>query len=393
MNQKFLNFMLLFFLGLLIFNSILPWKKESYQTWVHIKTQSQNYSVPDVPILQIENLEKTPFIFNTCTNFEIYKNSKKVEKINEVAPSFCQDISVNPNTTYWMNISKKEYSLYKLYQSSWDFSYKIKTQSGELIWTTKQNEKWAFGTFFSTVFYAPVLNLFVFLINILPNHSLALAIILLTLIIRFLVLVPQHHMLVNSKKLQEIQPKIKELQEKHKEDQSKLWMELMELYKREKVNPAWSCLPLLIQMPILFVLYWVISSITNVTNEYFLYPFFSGFDISKIDYNMFGINLLAVGWTIWFIAAIIIWVSQWLQMYLSMKKDPKDKAVQIKKDIENGMPDMEIMNKTMMFTFPIMIWFSAYYFPIWVSLYWFIGTVFSICQQLFVNKILKKEKK
>ncbi len=66
-------------------------------------------------------------------------------------------------------------------------------------------------------------------------------------------------MLESQKKLQKIQPKIKAIQEEYKEDKALLGQKIMELYKKEGVNPMGSCLPLLIQMPILIGLYWVIS--------------------------------------------------------------------------------------------------------------------------------------
>ncbi len=50
-------------------------------------------------------------------------------------------------------------------------------------------------------------------------------------------------------------------------------MEMLELYKKEKVNPMGSCLPLLIQMPILIGLYWIITSVTDPSNNYYIYSF------------------------------------------------------------------------------------------------------------------------
>lgn len=85
----------------------------------------------------------------------------------------------------------------------------------------------------STLVYRPIYNFFVALLTWLPGHSLGWAIVIITLIIRLALLVPQHHMLQSQKKLQLIQPKIKELQTKYKDDQAKLGMEMLELYKKE----------------------------------------------------------------------------------------------------------------------------------------------------------------
>jgi YidC/Oxa1 family membrane protein insertase len=73
------------------------------------------------------------------------------------------------------------------------------------------------------------------------NYSLGWAIILVTIIIRVILLYPQHKMMVSQRKLQLIQPKIKEVQDKHKGNPQLLGMELMKLYKEENVNPMGSC--------------------------------------------------------------------------------------------------------------------------------------------------------
>jgi YidC/Oxa1 family membrane protein insertase len=83
--------------------------------------------------------------------------------------------------------------------------------------------------------------------------------------------------------MQVIQPKVKEIQKKFEGDQAKIGMELLELYKREGVNPLGSCLPLLIQMPILIVLYWVINGIGDPTNGFFLYGPLASFNIASIS--------------------------------------------------------------------------------------------------------------
>lgn len=88
-------------------------------------------------------------------------------------------------------------------------------------------------TFLTNTVYNPIYNLFVALLTFLPGHSLGWAIVVITLIVRVILLVPQHHMLQSQKKLQVIQPKIKDLQAKYKDDQAKLGMEMLELYKKE----------------------------------------------------------------------------------------------------------------------------------------------------------------
>ena len=102
-------------------------------------------------------------------------------------------------------------------------------------------------------------------------------------------------MMVSQRKLQAVQPKIKALQEKHKKDHQKLGLEMMELYKKENVSPFGSCGFLLLQMPVLFVIYHVILQIQDPSNAYHLYSFLTNYNLGNISYDFFGMDLLASG--------------------------------------------------------------------------------------------------
>jgi len=88
--------------------------------------------------------------------------------------------------------------------------------------------------------------------------SYGIAIILLTLIVRILLHPLSHKQMVSMQKMQKLQPRIKTLQEKYKDDKESLNREVMSLYKENKVNPAAGCLPLLVQLPILILLFRVL---------------------------------------------------------------------------------------------------------------------------------------
>jgi membrane protein insertase Oxa1/YidC/SpoIIIJ len=74
-----------------------------------------------------------------------------------------------------------------------------------------------------------------------------------------------------------------------------LGMELMKLYKDEKVNPMGSCGLLLIQMPILIVIYHVIIGIQNPANSYYLYSMLSDYNMLSISANFYGVDLFGIG--------------------------------------------------------------------------------------------------
>jgi YidC/Oxa1 family membrane protein insertase len=102
-------------------------------------------------------------------------------------------------------------------------------------------------------------------------HNYGLAIILLTILIKGLLWYPQSRANLSMKKMQLLAPKLKELQEKYKDDQQKLQQEMLKLYKDYGVNPLGGCLPLLVQMPIFFALYYMLQSAIELRHESFLW--------------------------------------------------------------------------------------------------------------------------
>ena len=107
---------------------------------------------------------------------------------------------------------------------------------------------------YHTIIYNPILNLLVGLYNILPIHDIGVVIILVTLVIRILLAPFMHKSLKSQKSLTALQPKMNELRDKHKDDREAQAKAMMELYKEHKVNPLSSCLPVIIQLPILIAL-------------------------------------------------------------------------------------------------------------------------------------------
>jgi YidC/Oxa1 family membrane protein insertase len=210
------------------------------------------------------------------------------------------------------------------------------------------------------MFYAPIYNLLIFLTEIL-GHTLGWGILALTVFIRMLLIWPQHKMMVSQKKLQTIQPKIKQIQKEFKGNQQMLGMKMMELYKKEQVNPMGSCGFLLIQMPILIVLYNVILNVMDPTNYFHLYQILVDYNLHDIQSNFFGMDLLASGGLVGIILGLVVGLIQYVQVKLSLadKKTPASDVVLEKKKDENDysqlMPDPEMMNKFMLYGMPVMV--------------------------------------
>ena len=152
----------------------------------------------------------------------------------------------------------------------------------------------------SAVLYQPLLNALIFLVWLIPDHNVGWAIIILTVIIRIILLPSSMNATRQQKKMRDLQPEISELQSKYKDDKQKQSQELMKFYKEKKINPLGSCLPLLVQMPILIILYYVFRNGLDTSRFSLLYSFvpqpeyiktvFLGIDLAKPEKEVPSLN-------------------------------------------------------------------------------------------------------
>ncbi len=240
-----------------------------------------------------------------------------------------------------------------------------------------------FTKVFRTFVTRPLLNALVFIASYVPGYNLGIAIIILTILVKLLLLLPSQHALEGQKKLQEIQPKMEELKKKYPGDPKRVQEETMKLWKEMKINPLQSCLPTLLQFPILIGLFFVIRSGVSIeTSRHLLYPvylarpqtvgsFFLGFDLLMPSVYVFPPLLV---------------ILQFIQMRMMMKK-PKKKDEIVVRPTGRRFKFPELDQQTiMLYVLPLMIGFFAIKFPAAVSLYWGISTVFGIVQQWFVMR-------
>jgi len=113
------------------------------------------------------------------------------------------------------------------------------------------------------VFYLPLFNLLVALYQI-PFFDFALAIIIFTILIRTLLAPLFVRQIRSQKEMQRMQPLVREVQRKHKGNRQKVYEETQALYREHGVNPAAGCLPVIVQLPILFALYQALIRASNV---------------------------------------------------------------------------------------------------------------------------------
>jgi len=222
--------------------------------------------------------------------------------------------------------------------------------------------------------YVPIFNLLVLLYVYIPGQDFGISIIVLTLIIRLIL----HPSYANSLKaqhdLQRIQPYIDKIRQEHKDDPQKQSQAIMEIYKEHKVSPLGSCLPLLIQLPIIFALYRVFIAGLDTSSLAHLYSWFPN---PPTDLHLTFLGLIDLSQTsIWL--AIVAGASQFLQGWISQKYNP-------------ARPNMNTQQlpfnpQMIMYIFPFVTIAIAITLPAALSLYWTASTLIMATEQLVIYR-------
>jgi 60Kd inner membrane protein len=232
-KMKLLNlFVFAFALSLLVQMFFFPTKTATpAQSGILLQIKDDSITIPNIPIIELTNQSTGSMVINPCTDIKISLDTMgEIKNITEDAPTFCTPINLATGETKAIPMTP----LYKLFaHQGGKYIVTLTTTHGERMVLFETHKPGIIRTILSTLVYQPIYNLFVALLTWIPGHPLGWAIIIVTIIIRLILLVPQHHMLQGQQKLQKIQPKIKALQKEYKEDQATLGMKMLELYKKE----------------------------------------------------------------------------------------------------------------------------------------------------------------
>jgi len=226
------------------------------------------------------------------------------------------------------------------------------------------------SSLFNTFLYQPLFNGLIALYN-LAFSDLGLAIILLTFVVR-LILYPLFYKSFKTQTLmQKIQPEVQRIQHDHKHDKEKQAQALMELYKTHKVNPFSGFILIFIQLPILIALYRVFLNGFSPEALNSVYSFITA--PTEINHFFLGLidlknpSILMVG-----LSAIAQYFQGRLALPKNQSKTDQNPAVRI--------------SRQMVFLGPALTVLVLYSLPSAVGLYWLATSVFSIGQQLIINK-------
>ena len=235
---------------------------------------------------------------------------------------------------------------------------------------------------YTTVLYQPLFNLLVFFYNIIPD--IGIAIILLTVIVKAIIWPLSHKGLKSQKVLQDLQPKLEALKIKYKDNKEKLGQETMALYKREKINPMASCLPLLIQFPIIIAVFRVFRAMFIDTVDFSLLYSFVKIP-EAINPMMLGFLDLSKPQIV---LALLAGLAQFWQSRIMLKKTKKQNTGADGKEKTLSLP--QTMSKQMMYFMPVITVFIAASFPGGLALYWLVITLLGVLDQTLINKSMEK---
>jgi YidC/Oxa1 family membrane protein insertase len=252
-------------------------------------------------------------------------------------------------------------------------------------------------TFFNVLLLHPLINLLVGIYHILSfvqiPDTLGWSIVGLTVVLRLLMWPLTGAQIKASAQMQKLTPHLNRLREKHKKDPKALQEETMRLYKEHNVNPAAGCLPVLIQLPLIWALYTVLQhvvvtskdTLVSEVNAIAYAPFLHLQRAWSTDFLwvplaatpaslMNTLPLVAIAIPI--ITAVLQFV-QTKMLYMDHRTEE-----QKKKDKEEKKEDFSTALQTqMMYIFPVMIGFFSFTFPVGLSLYWNTFTLFGMIQQ------------
>jgi len=229
---------------------------------------------------------------------------------------------------------------------------------------------------FTIILVQPITNLLVIFYQLFWN-DLGLAIIGITILVKIVLYPLQNQALRSQKRMQELQPKVVEIQKQYAHQKELQAQELMKLYKQEHVNPFSSCLPLIIQFPVLIAVYKVFTSGISSDVSPLLYPFVQ--NPGTLNTVSFGFIQLADPNIPITVLAVI---AQFFQNKMALPKQ----AAQ-----NNPNNPMASMGKQMMYIFPLLTLFIGINMPGGLTLYWLALTILMILQQEIIQRSKPKQ--
>lgn len=236
------------------------------------------------------------------------------------------------------------------------------------------------SSIYEALVHRPLYNGIVGILQVVPGANLAAAVVILTILVRLALFPISKKALVSQMRMKEIQPQIEAIRATHKEDPQRVAKETMDLYRKNNVNPFASFGMIFIQIPIFIGLYSIFSASFDSVDPNLLYPFIP-LPEAAINPFVWGIDLRAKS----FVLAGLAAVAQHFAGRFLIQSASQPSAEGFQADFSKAMRSMSLYFMPILtFTFSVAVAAA-------LPLYWAVGSVFTIGQELYLRRIRRAE--
>lgn len=260
-----------------------------------------------------------------------------------------------------------------------------------------------------------IANILGWIIRLIYNHTNYFLSIILFTILTKLILLPLYIIQMKSnEELNKIGPMAKKIQDKYKNDKNKQAEELTKLYSEHKVNPVAGCLPALIQIPLILAMFYIVKQpltyVINMPQEQIIEytkQYLNKDDVNEKEVKAYEIN----------VANEYNLINMNVGKYINLGKAPQDVfnkdeskkahpialiipvlsiifsiiSIKLSQLNSNMTEEQKEMQKSMNIMMPLLSASISYSMPLALGIYWLLGSILSILQQIFINKVVKNK--
>lgn len=229
---------------------------------------------------------------------------------------------------------------------------------------------------FHTAIYLPLYNGLVFLIDLVPHHDVGFAVVLLTLFVKFVLFPLSRQAVRTQEEMKRIAPEVERLKKKHVNDREGEARAMLALYREHNIRPFASFFLILLQLPILFGLYWVFYRgglpVVDVSALYSFVPVPPEVDMNFLGFfDMAGKSLML---------AVLAGATQFVYARISVAPTPKTDERSFQADLARSF------NLQIRYVLPVVVAVIAYTISSAVALYWITSNLFMIVQETIVRR-------
>jgi YidC/Oxa1 family membrane protein insertase len=239
-----------------------------------------------------------------------------------------------------------------------------------------------FSFIWHTFFFDPVYNSLIAFVELVPGGDVGVAIILTTVLIKFVLLPLSIKAAKTQKIMREIEPKLRDIKERYKDKREEQAQEMLKVYREAGMNPFSALLVFILQIPLVIALYLSVSGYFGFAlpevNADLLYSFVAV--PSEISMSFLGaVDMAGKSLPL----ALLAGITMYIQMQFVMPEIPKKKEGAAPDFKEDFTRNMQLQMKYVM---PVIIVFAAYIISAAIALYFVVSNVFAIAQEFYIRR-------